>query len=141
LDKKENYDASDKGTEETLIELPSGSNTTDILDPSHGGLRHLSELKIKRSNDTYQLYLDNSQVFVDFFMEALELLQKQKSMQDEIAHYFKKQRSGFNPYRFLLSHLVMGLTLMILSMRVLSYVCEKKENYKKLPVSAKEQES
>ncbi len=53
--------------------------------------------------------------------------------------FFKERRSGFSRWRFELAHLVMALCLTILGFRVLSHVCEKKENYKKLPISAKEE--
>ena len=53
--------------------------------------------------------------------------------------YFKERRQGFSRWRFELAHVVMALALSILGFRVLSHVCEKKENYKKLPISAKEE--
>jgi len=50
-------------------------------------------------------------------------------------------RQDLSEWKFFLAFLVSTLALTILSFRVVGQTCSRKDNYKKLPVKAKEHEN
>ena len=73
-----------------------------------------------------------------FVYKVLPKIRLFKSTIDEIGIVFKRERGEPDWVQPFMSVVIITLTCLILGFRVLSHIFEPKENYKRLPVSAKE---